>query len=163
MKSTKKKRFSEILFNAFEANRIKKDKLNQVEGPIKNSEFYKKNIFTKRARIIFFFKLKYSLQKKISAKYFDSTRNYNRMIINNILSNEISLIKERYTEMLYEIEMNDLLMKYIPRKDVYIFLKYLVVVYDKFNIIYPNYIKDIKVYNFMSNYIIRKLMILSII
>lgn len=163
MKSTKKKRFSEILFNAFEANRIKKDKLNQVEGPIKNSEFYKKNIFTKRARIIFFFKLKYSLQKKISAKYFDSTRNYNRMIINNILSNEISLIKERYTEMLYEIEMNDLLMKYIPRKDVYIFLKYLVVVYDKFNIIYPNYIKDINVYNFMSNYIIRKQRIFDLI
>ena len=152
-----KKRFSEILFNAFESNRKKKNVTNKgVNELIKNSEFYKQNIFSIRASIIFFFKTKYLLKKKISANYLDSMNNYNKMIINNILSNNISRIKEKYTEMLYNIESNDIVTKYIPKKDIYYFLKYLVVLYDKFYIQYPNYIRDFNVYFFMTKYLLKK-------
>ena len=58
--------------------------------------------------------------------------------------------------MLYEIESKDLLSKYILKRDVYYFLKYLLVVYDKFHIQFPNYLKDINVYNFMSKYLLVK-------
>lgn len=156
MKSDKR-RFSQILFNAFESNRKKKNLANNgVNEQIKNSEFYKQNIFSIRASIIFFFKTKYLLMKKISANYLDSMNNYNKMIINNILSNNISRIKEKYTEMLYNIESNDIVTKYIPKKDIYYFLKYLVVLYDKFYIPYPNYIRDFNVYFFMTKYLLKK-------
>ena len=84
------------------------------------------------------------------------------MIINNILSNNISRIKEKYIEMLNEIESNDLLVKYLSKKDLFYFLNYLVVVYDKFYIQYPNYLKDPKIYNFMSKYLLKKQKMLDI-
>jgi hypothetical protein len=49
-----------------------------------------------------------------------------------------------------------LLSQYILKTDVYYFLKYLLVVYDKFHIQFPNYLKDINVYNFMNKYLLVK-------
>ena len=140
MKSNKK-RFSEILYNEFDKNTILRNlKIEQINEQLKNSEFYKQKLSTRKKRIVFFYKTKYLLKKRISSLYLDSANNYNKMIINNILSNKISNIKQKYTEMLFDIEINDLFVKYIPKKDIYYFLKYLVVVYDKFYILYPNYL-----------------------
>ena len=156
MKSNKK-RFSEILYNEFDKNaKLRNVKIEQINEQLKNSEFYKQKLSTRKKRIVFFYKTKYLLKKRISSLYLDSANNYNKMIINNILSNKISNIKQKYTEMLFDIEINDLFVKYIPKKDIYYFLKYLVVVYDKFYIPYPNYLKDINVYNFMSKYLLNK-------
>lgn len=157
MKPPKKyyKKLSLILFNEFESNKnTYKDK--EIHEPIKNSELYKNNILIKRDRIIFFYKMKYSLKKKIYSPFLDTTNNYNKMIISNILSNKISNIKTKYTEMLYDIESNDVITKFIQKKEVYYFLKYLVVVYDKFHVQFPNYLKDVNVYYFMSKYLLAK-------
>ena len=154
----KNKRISQLLIETFNTNKKQDAKL---DGPIKNSELYKKNIISSKERIIFFYKMKYSLKKKISSIYLDTSTNYNKMIINNILANRISVIKEKYTEMLNEIETNDLLIKYIPKKNVHFYLKYLVVVYDKFYIPFPNYFKDIYIYYFMSQYLLKKQKIIN--
>ena len=157
----KNRRISQILIETFDSNKKKDRKKDGIQETIKNSDLYKKNIISSKERIIFFYKMKYSLKKKISSIYLDTSTNYNKMIINNILTNRISVIKEKYTEMLNEIESNDLLIKYIPKKNVHFYLKYLVVVYDKFYIPYPNYFKDIYIYSFMSQYLLKKQKILD--
>ena len=151
--TNKNRRFSQILFSP---SRNIKNQKESTDEPIKNTDLYKKNTSSNRARIVFFYKMKYLLKKRIYSPYFDTATNYNKMIINNILSNGVSSIKERYTEMLNEIETNDLVCKFVLIEDVYYFLKYLVVVYDKFHKQYPNYLKDINVYYFMSQYLIKK-------
>lgn len=158
MKSSfRSRRISQIILNEFENNLKQKRKTNIDIGElIKKSDIYENNIISNRQSIIFFYKTKYALKKKISKDYIDSYNNYNKMIINNILSNKMSRIKEKYIEMLNEIESNDLLIKYLSKKDLIYFLKYLCVVYDKFYIQYPNYIKDYKIYNFMSKYLLKK-------
>ena len=123
---------------------------------LQNTELNKKNVFKKAERINCFTKLKYKIKRKLYSLYYDSRLNYNKLVINNILSNSPSRIKVIYTEMLNEIETIDLFCKYIYRRDVYYFLKYLVVVYDKNHMQYPNYLKNINVYNFMSKYLLQK-------
>ena len=154
--SKKHRRFSQILFNPSDKIETQKKLHESIDESIKNSELYKQNLSTIKARIVFFYRMKYFLKKRICSPYLETATNYNKMIINNILSNKISTTKERYTEMLNEIESSDLICKYILRKDVYYFLKYLIVVYDKFHRQYPNYLKDINVYFFMSHYLLKK-------
>jgi len=121
----------------------------------KNSEKYKRNSLLKKENLKFIFKMKNFVTKKINY-YYNDKFNYYKLIINAILSNNNSKIKHDYVEMLYEIESKDLISKYILKRDVYYFLKYLLVVYDKFHIQFPNYLKDINVYNFMSKYLLVK-------
>ena len=158
MKPNNKKfdrRLSVILYNEFENNKnnINNEHINEL---IKNTELYQKIMSIRRNRIIFFYKLKYSLKKKLVKPFLDTTNNYNKMMINNILSNKVSNLKLKYTEMLYEIETNDLIIKLVQKGDIYYMLKYLVVINDKCHIQYPNYLKDINVYYFMSKYLLTK-------
>jgi len=121
----------------------------------KNSEIHKRNSLLKKENFKFIFKMKFLVAKRLNHHYNDKC-NYFKLIINSILSNNNSKTKQDYIEMLYEIETKDLLSKYILKRDVYYFLKYLLVVYDKFHIQFPNYLKDINVYNFMSKYLLVK-------
>ena len=158
MKPNNKKfdrRLSVILYNEFENNKNNTNNEN-INELIKNTELYQKIISIRRNRIIFFYKLKYSLKQKIVKPFLDTANNYNKMMINNILSNKVSNLKLKYTEMLYEIETNDLINKFIQKGDIYYMLKYLVVINDKCHIQYPNYLKDINVYFFMSKYLLAK-------
>ena len=123
---------------------------------IKNSELYKKTLKLKKESLKFFFSMKIYLKEKLFYKYSDSKNNYNIMIINNIFSNKLSKIKIKFTEMLNEIESVEVIQKFFTKKEVYYFLKYLLVVYDKFSIQYPNYLKDEAIYNFMSKYLYEK-------
>lgn len=155
-------RFSNILFNSIKDKHNLDDEDIDYKGKrqkklfgdtIKNTELYKSNTSKKKETIKLFYKTKYTLKKRIFSKYLDSETNYHIMIINNILSNKMSSIKEKYTEMLIEIDTIELISRFVLKRDVYYFLKYLVVVYDKFHIQYPNYLKNKKVYYFMSKYI----------
>ena len=161
-------KFKDIIFTSVKSNKnlnihtddeinyrgkSSKKKLDKV---LKNSELYKKNLELNKESIKYFFNMKIYLMEKIYCKYSDCKRNYNIMIINNILSNRVSKIKIKYTEMLNEIETAEIISKYITKKEIYYFLKYLLVVLDKFSIQYPNYLKDEGVYNFMSKYLYKK-------
>ena len=121
----------------------------------KNSEIHKRNSLLKKENLKFKYKMEYFVAKKLNYYYNDKC-NYFKLIINSILSNNNSKIKQNYIEMLYEIETKDLLSQYILKTDVYYFLKYLLVVYDKFRIQFPTYLKDINVYNFMNKYLLVK-------
>ena len=175
MKSRRKTVFTKIEFNEaiFKSEEInkkfkihtdedinyynKKDNIKNAFGiELKSTEIYKKNISKKKERMDYLLKLKNKIKRKLSFLYGDSRLNYNKMVINNILSNKASRIKVMYTEMLNEIETIDLFSRYIYRRDVYYFLKYLLVVYDKFQMQYPNYLNDINVNNFMSKYLLIK-------
>ena len=129
---------------------------NGFEIELKSSELYKKAVSKKIESRNYLPNLKNKIKMKLYCLYGDSRLNYNKMVINNILSNKTSRIKVKYTEMLNEIETIDLVNKYIFKRDVYYFLKYLLVVYDKFHMQYPNYLNDINVYNFMSKYLLKK-------
>ena len=130
-----------------------KDKKNYLEILLKIQNYIKVIHQKKKETIKLFYKTKIYFKKRIFSKYLDSETNYHIMIINNILSNKMSSIKEKYTEMLIEIDTIELISRFVLKRDVYYFLKYLVVVYDKFHIQYPNYLKNKKVYYFMSKYI----------
>ena len=121
----------------------------------KNSQKHKRNSLLQKENLKFIYKMKNYVTTKIN-NYYNDKCNYNKLIINNILSNNNSKIRKDYIEMLYEIESKDLLSKYILKRDVYYFLKYLLVVYDKFHVQFPNYLKDINVYNFMNDYLLVK-------
>ena len=123
---------------------------------LKSTEIYKKIISKKIEIKNYLPKLRNKIKRKLYFLYGDCRLNYNKMVINNILSNNTSRIKVTYTEMLNEIETIDLVSKYIYRRDVYYFLKYLLVIYDKYRMQYPNYLNDINVYNFMSKYLLKK-------
>ena len=165
-----KLKFNEAIFKSEEINKrfkihtdddlnYKKEKENIGNGFLagyKSSELYKKKISKKKKNIYYLPKLKIIMKRKLYSQYNDSGLNYNKMVINNILSNETSRIKVIYTEMLNEIETIDLVSRYINRRDVYYFLKYLLVIYDKFQMQYPNYLNDINVYKFMSKYLLKK-------
>ena len=167
-------RFSDILFNSSKKNNkiissnvdinIQMKKTNQKnisEEALKNSEFYKYNMTQKIEEIKILYKMKYLLKKRIYYIYLDATTNYNKMIINNILANKFSIIKEKYIEMLNETESKEFINNYISRNKVYYYLKYLIVTYDKFQLQYPTYLKDIKVYYIMSNYLLYKQKIIN--
>jgi len=123
---------------------------------LKSSEIFRKKEPKKIESIDYLPKLRNKIKRKFYFLYGDSRTNYNKMVMNNILSNKASRIKVVYTEMLNEIETIDLVSKYIFRRDVYYFLKYLLVVYDRFHMQFPNYMNDINVYNFMSKYLLKK-------
>ena len=135
-------------------NKNKNKKISEKEIK-KNSEIHKRNSLLKKENLKFKYKMEYFVAKKLNYYYNDKC-NYFKLIINSILSNNNSKIKQNYIEMLYEIETKDLLSQYILKRDVYYFLKYLLVVYDKFRIQFPTYLKDINVYNFMNKYLLVK-------
>jgi hypothetical protein len=135
-------------------NKNKNKKITEKEIK-KNSEIHKRNSLLKKENLKFKYKMEYFVAKKLNYYYNDKC-NYFKLIINSILSNNNSKIKQNYIEMLYEIETKDLLSQYILKRDVYYFLKYLLVVYDKFRIQFPTYLKDINVYNFMNKYLLVK-------
>ena len=99
--------------------------------------------------------IKNKLLKKIKSPYIDSSKIYNLMVINNILSKNFSCIKEKYIEILNEIETKDFLKIYTFNV-IRCYLKYISVCYDKFHIQFPNYSKDIFVYNKMMSYLVEK-------
>ena len=134
----------------------KNTKKYNLDETLKNSELYKYNRTQRKEAIKILYKMKYLLKKRNYYIYLDSSTIYNKMIINNILENKFSIIKERYIEMLYETEPKEFIINYIPRNRVYYYLKYLIVTYDKFQLQYPTYLKDINVYNIMSQYLLYK-------
>ena len=167
-------KFRDILFNSSKGNNkitySKEDIIIQNKNTnkkynlgetLKKSELYKYNIIQKKEVIKIIYKMKYLLKKRMRYIYLDTTTNYNKMIINNILENKFSIIKQKYIEMLNEIEPKEFINNYIPRKKVYYYLKYLIVTYDKFQMQYPNYLKDINVYYIMSKYLLSKQMMIN--
>ena len=82
--------------------------------------------------------------------------NYYIMIISNILSDKPNKLKSQFIEVLNVIESKELLTNYYFRKESKIKLAYLTKLFAKNTRIYPNYIKNEKIYNIMSNYLIEK-------
>ena len=147
-------RFSDILFNSSKSKNANKN--YNLGETLKNSELYKYNVTQRKEAIKIMYKIKYLLKKRLYFIYLDTSTIYNKMIINNILANKFSIIKEKYIEMLNETEQKEFINNYIPKNKVYYYLKYLIVTYDNFQLHYPNYLKDINVYSIMSKYLLNK-------
>ena len=96
------------------------------------------------------------LYKNINQYSINNSSNYYKMIINNLLSDKPNKLKSHFTEVLNVIETKDLLTNYFLKKESRIKLKYLTNLFAQNIRIYPNYIKNEKIYNIMSNYLIEK-------
>ena len=98
----------------------------------------------------------YALIGQNLSKYANSTIVYYRQIINNIFSKKSSL-HCYYNEMLLEIEDEELLNKFYPRKKSVDKLKFIGIIFRNFLKYYPSYIgNDFKIYFLMNKLLIEK-------
>jgi hypothetical protein len=79
-------------------NKNKNKKITEKEIK-KNSEIHKRNSLLKKENLKFKYKMEYFVAKKLNYYYNDKC-NYFKLIINSILSNNNSKIKQNYIEML---------------------------------------------------------------
>ena len=132
---------------------IQPSDINNNNSPITGNKIDNKKI--NQVTDTYIEKIKNNLLKKIEYPYKDSSKIYNIMLINNILSKQFSPIKQKYIEKLNEYESNDFLKIY-SFNEVRCYLKYICVCYDKFHFQFPNYSKDNWVYNKMMTYLWEK-------
>ena len=98
----------------------------------------------------------YALIGQNLSKYANSTIVYYRQIINNIFSKK-STLHCYYNEMLLEIEDEELLNKFYPRKKSVDKLKFIGIIFRNFLKYYPSYIgNDFKIYFLMNKLLIEK-------
>lgn len=110
---------------------------------------FKKEKENERKRQFILSKIKHVYSTKVP-------NNYYIMFINNLLSDKSNRIKSRFTELLNLIETKELISNYFLRKESRIKLAYLTKLFS-YNIrVFPNYIKNEKIYDIMANYLIQK-------
>ena len=95
------------------------------------------------------------------SKYANSTVIYYRQIINNIFSQKSSL-HCYYNEMLLEIEDEELLNKFYPRKKSVDKLKFIGIIFKNFLKYYPSYIgMEMKIYLLMNKLLMEKQLLIN--
>ena len=82
--------------------------------------------------------------------------NYYVMLISNLITNRPNVIKYKYIELLNVIETKELLSHYYNKYESKFKLVYLTKLISRNTRVFPNYLKNQKIYYIMINYIIKK-------